>query len=82
MKETFKMNHQNSGASRRNLVLAAGAAAAVAGVGVAMWRFKPDPVTASVSHPVWQRHFETPTGEGLDMRSFQGKPLLLNFWAT
>ena len=33
-------------------------------------------------HPFWSQQFETPGGENLDMANFQGKPLLLNFWAT
>jgi hypothetical protein len=38
--------------SRRNLVLGAGAAAAVAGVGVALWRFEPQAVARSRQPPV------------------------------
>ena len=82
MKENPNMNNPSSGASRRNLVLGAGAAAAVAGVGVALWRFEPQAVAKAESHPVWDQQFETPAGTGLTMGSFKGKPLLLNFWAT
>lgn len=76
------MNNPSSGASRRNVVLGVGAAAAVAGVGVALRRFEPQPVAKADSHPVWSQQFETPAGPGLTMGSFKGKPLLLNFWAT
>jgi thiol-disulfide isomerase/thioredoxin len=82
MKDNPNMNNPSSGASRRNLVLGVGAAAAVAGVGVALWRFEPQGVTKAESHPVWDQQFETPAGTGLTMGSFKGKPLLLNFWAT
>ena len=82
MKDNLAMDRQSAGASRRNLILGAGAAAAVAGVGVALWRFQPQAVTAAASHPVWTQQFDTPSGEGLAMAAFQGKPLLLNFWAT
>ncbi len=82
MKDNLAMKPQNSGASRRHLILGAGAAAAVAGVGMALWRFQPQSVTAAANHPVWAQQFETPLGEGLNMAAFQGKPLLLNFWAT
>jgi thiol-disulfide isomerase/thioredoxin len=64
------------------MIWGAGAAAAVAGAGVALWRFEPKAVSAAASHPVWRQQFETPAGEGLTMASFQGAPLLLNFWAT
>lgn len=30
----------------------------------------------------WQVHFDTPEGQALDWAGLQGKPLLLNFWAT
>lgn len=82
MKDNRRMNNQSSGASRRNLVLGAGAAAAVAGVGAALWRFEPQAVTGADSHPVWGQQFETPEGASLTMGGFKGKPLLLNFWAT
>jgi len=82
MTENLSMNNQSSDASRRNLVLGAGAAAAVAGVGVALWRFEPQAVDRADSHPFWAQQFETPAGAGLLVGSFKGKPLLLNFWAT
>lgn len=82
MKDNFGMNHSSSGASRRHLILGAGAAAAVAGVGAALWRFEPQAVANADSHPLWGQQFETPEGAGLAMGGFKGKPLLLNFWAT
>jgi thiol-disulfide isomerase/thioredoxin len=82
MKDNPNMNNRSSGASRRNLVLGVGAAAAVAGVGVALHRFEPQAVVTVDSHPLWAQQFQTPAGESLAMASFKGKPLLLNFWAT
>ena len=82
MKDNPDMNHQSSGASRRNVILGAGAAAAVAGMGLALWRLEPKAVADASHHPVWSEQFETPSGEGLRMSAFRGKPLLLNFWAT
>ena len=76
------MNNLNSNASRRNLLLGAGAAAAVAGVGLSLWRFEPKAVAKVQSHPVWSQQFENPAGAVLSMGSFKGQPLLLNFWAT
>ena len=76
------MNNLNSNASRRNLLLGAGAAAAVAGVGLSLWRFEPKAVANVQSHPVWSQQFENPAGAVLSMGSFKGQPLLLNFWAT
>ncbi len=82
MKDNAHMSNSSRGAERRNLLLGAGAAAAVAGVGLALWRFEPTAVSNSAQHPFWLQQFETPAGETLAMSAFQGKPLLLNFWAT
>jgi thiol-disulfide isomerase/thioredoxin len=82
MKDNAFMNHSSSGPSRRHLIWGAGVAAALAGAGLAVWRLEPQAVTAAAQHAVWSEQFETPAGEGLRMASFQGKPLLLNFWAT
>ena len=82
MKDNSNMNPSTENPSRRHLIWGAGAAAAVAGVGVALWRFEPRDVANSASHPFWGEQFETPSGEALAMAGFQGKPLLLNFWAT
>jgi thiol-disulfide isomerase/thioredoxin len=69
--------------TRRNLVLAIGAGAAAAGVGLAVWR------SAHVSTPVaepfvgfWSQQWTTTEGKMLPMAGFRGKPLLINFWAT
>jgi thiol-disulfide isomerase/thioredoxin len=71
---------------RRNLLLgAAGLTAAVLGAGIAWWR------TSDVSHvtagdPVpegfWELQWDAPQGDPVQMQSFRGKPLLINFWAT
>ena len=82
MNDNSSMNQPNANASRRHLIWGAGAAAAVAGVGVALWRFEPQDVAKPESHPFWGQQFETPSGEALAMAGFKGKPLLLNFWAT
>jgi thiol-disulfide isomerase/thioredoxin len=82
MKENANMNQPIENGSRRHLIWGAGAAAVVAGVGVALWRFEPQKVADVVQHPFWRQQFETPGGEALNMASFRGKPLLLNFWAT
>jgi thiol-disulfide isomerase/thioredoxin len=67
---------------RRALLYAgAGAVAAVAGAGLAIWKWgshdtkQPDP-------SLWAMSFDTPGGAPMAMQSFRGKPLLLNFWAT
>ncbi|HEY8050841.1 MAG TPA: TlpA disulfide reductase family protein [Ramlibacter sp.] len=67
---------------RRGLLYAAvGAAAAVAGAGIAIWKWG-DRDTGRVDPSLWSATFDTPAGSQLAMQSFRGKPLLLNFWAT
>lgn len=69
-------------ASRRNWLLAAVAAAAAAsGAGLSWLRLRPD-THASVGDDFWSLRFDTPDGQSLTMADFQGRPLLVNFWAT
>jgi thiol-disulfide isomerase/thioredoxin len=82
MKDNANMNQPIENGSRRHLIWAAGAAALVAGVGVALRRFEPREVVDALTHQFWSQQFETPGGEDLNMATFKGKPLLLNFWAT
>lgn len=74
--------------NRRNLLYGGTAvAAALAGAGVAWWKFQPHgdlASTASVdaAKEFWNMRFDTPDGQDLSMGSFRGKLLLVNFWAT
>lgn len=69
-------------ARRRLLVGGVAAAAAAAGAGWAWWRLQPHAVEAGAQEALWGQSFQTPDGAALAMSAFQGKPLLLNFWAT
>ena len=82
MNHNLAMNNHRADASRRHLIWGAGAAAAVAGVGLALWRFEPTAVAQVDDLPLWGQQFDTPAGDSLGMKQFKGKPLLLNFWAT
>lgn len=70
--------------NRRLLLGATAASAALLGVGAALWRNQA-PVGLPTVEPVagfWALHWDTPQNGRLAMQSFQGRPLLLNFWAT
>jgi len=68
-------------APRRRWALGALAATALgAGIGASWWRNRPAPETAPES--LWTRQWTSPQGQSFTMQSFQGRPLLINFWAT
>ena len=60
----------------------AGALAAAAGAGVAWWRWTPKASSPQELDAFWAQRFAQPAGGELDLQSFRGKPLLVNFWAT
>jgi len=69
--------------TRRNWLLAGVAAvAALAGVEFATRRFSTQEASAEALKQLWTVEFEMPNGEKLAFQSLQGKPLVLNFWAT
>jgi thiol-disulfide isomerase/thioredoxin len=68
---------------RRSLLLGGmGAAALLAGAGVAWWRLQPKAVEPGAADAIWGLDFQTPQGGSLSMAALRGRPLLLNFWAT
>ena len=67
---------------RRALYAVVAAAAGASGVGWAWWKFQPHSAAPGVEQALWQERFQTPDGAELAMQSFQGRPLLVNFWAT
>jgi len=68
---------------RRTLVLAIGASAAAAGVGLATWRnTHPAAPVAEPFAGFWTQQWTTTDGNMLPMAGFKGKPLLINFWAS
>lgn len=67
---------------RRLLYGAVGAGAAVAGAGLAWWKFEPRTVDAQAMTNFWSASFDTPGGQVLPMTDFRGRPLVINFWAT
>ena len=72
---------ENPSHRRRWLLSAVGSAAVMAGVGYAWWRGD-EPSGTGPLPGFWDLQWDTPQGGQLQVRAFQGKPLLINFWAT
>lgn len=79
--ETKEGAAQAAGTSRRWLLAGAGLAALAAGAGLGLWRLRM-PAAGNAVPQLWTLDFQTPEGKTLSMASLQGRPLLLNFWAT
>ena len=75
---------ESRSAQRRWLLGATAASAALMGVGAAWWQNRESPGPAASAPPdgFWTTQWEMPQGGILNMQSFKGKPLLVNFWAT
>ena len=70
-------------ANRRKVMYAGVAAlAAIAGVGVAWKRHEMAAMSAEAMDALWGAEFDSPTGEPLVVRRYQGRPVVINFWAT
>lgn len=67
---------------RRALYAVAAAVAGASGAGWAWWKFQPRSAAPGIEQALWGQSFQTPDGATLAMQSFQGQPLLINFWAT
>lgn len=72
--------------NRRYGLGAAAVLGVLAGVGTASWLGRSPSQSASQSDQhsasLWQQSWPTPQGGTLAMASLQGRPVLLNFWAT
>ena len=70
--------------ANRRVAMYAGVAAlaAIAGAGVAWKRQSVGAMDAEALTALWAAEFDTPAGETLSMKALQGRPLVINFWAT
>jgi len=69
---------------RAALVGAAALVAAAAGIGLGLWRARPQDAADAPAGPVdlWSLTFRDVDGNAVPMAALRGRPLLLNFWAT
>ena len=83
MNEVTDIPPAPDGAARRRLLYAGVAgAAALAGAGLALWKWRTEEGRRDAAAVLWPMTFDTPAGTTLAMQSLRGKPLVLNFWAT
>jgi thiol-disulfide isomerase/thioredoxin len=68
--------------SKRNVVLGGVAIlAALGGASIAL-RKQASGLGLEAEQALWSAEFDTPDGQVLKMQNLQGKPLVINFWAT
>ena len=68
--------------SKRNVVLGGVAVlAALGGASVAL-RKQASGLGLEAEQALWSAEFDTPDGQVVKMKNLQGKPLVINFWAT
>jgi thiol-disulfide isomerase/thioredoxin len=68
--------------SRRSLFYAVAASAGAAGAGWAWHRGSGAGTNESLPQAVWAMNLELPEGGQLRLAAYQGRPIVLNFWAT
>jgi thiol-disulfide isomerase/thioredoxin len=66
---------------RRQLAVLA-AVAGGAGLATALWQSRRSREESAAEAAFWKMRFERPEGGELALATWQGRPLLLNFWAT
>jgi len=70
------------GLSKRQVVFGGVAVlAAIAGSGLALKK-QPAGLDMETQQALWSAEFDTPDGQILKMQNLQGRPLVINFWAT
>lgn len=68
--------------SRRSLMMTVAACAGAAGAGWAWRRSSNVGADAAALQTIWAQNLELPDGGQLRLASYQGRPLVINFWAT
>ena len=70
------------GLSKRQVVFGGVAVlAAIAGTSLALKK-QPAGLDMETQQALWNAEFDTPDGQVLKMQNLQGRPLVINFWAT
>lgn len=68
--------------SRRTLMALTGLVALLSGAGLAHWLRQRSRLPSGAEQAIWSQQFDLTDGSTLDLATWQGKPLVINFWAT
>ncbi len=68
--------------SRRTLIALTGLVALLSGAGLAHWMRQRSRLPAAAEAALWTQEFDLTDGSTLDLATWKGKPLVINFWAT
>ncbi|TAG27648.1 MAG: TlpA family protein disulfide reductase [Burkholderiales bacterium] len=81
--ESQSLPNTEASQKRRKLLFAGAAgAAALAGTGLALWRYRLAEPEDGALAALWALEAELPTGGVYKLSKLKGKPLVVNFWAT
>jgi thiol-disulfide isomerase/thioredoxin len=76
------LGHGKSRPASQRRWLLAGAVAALAGAGLATWRYRLHEPEEGALAALWALEAELPSGAVYKFSPLKGKPLVVNFWAT
>jgi thiol-disulfide isomerase/thioredoxin len=68
--------------SRRSSMVGLAAMAGLAGAGLAWWQYRLTDSVDGALAALWSLELELPQGGTMQLKNLQGKPTVLNFWAT
>jgi thiol-disulfide isomerase/thioredoxin len=82
MESQSQPNTETSQKRRKLLFAGTAGAAALAGAGLALWRYRLAEPEDGALAALWALEAELPSGGVYKLAKLKGKPLVVNFWAT
>lgn len=76
------MNIPEPAPRRRTVLALSGLVALLSGVGLSHWMSQRQRLSAQAEQALWGQEFSLTDGQSLAMASWQGHPVVINFWAT
>jgi thiol-disulfide isomerase/thioredoxin len=82
MESESSVNSKSAKNKRKLLFAGVASAAALAGAGFALWRYRLAEPEDGALAALWALEAELPSGSVYKLSKLKGKPLVVNFWAT